>query len=506
MSCRHRLRLDKEVLMLFLHRRHRDSKLARVSIAILTSSGGFLIMIILIVWARANSVQAAGADPPHMIKAVFADAAHPACQMTSTLVLAAYQAWHGLPNHLQPPPYISTDPDVIARHIRMAQEQCIDGFIVDWYGPPRGLANDERGFIDRATAELLRQSAAAGFKIGLMYDEGTLSSLTALTTTQVISDLIYARSYFTLSNYLTISGKPTLFVFPYPNIDPHIDWSLVRQKLGIDITLLDEDPDPSTSPHDALFDGFYAWVQATPWITNNCADWGENYLNWFYRTMLNPTYRNKLMVGGVWPGFDDSRAVWGKERCMDRRCGRIWRETWNLVKQYQPPVVLIETWNDFEEGTDIEYSISTQTVWREDFNPLNSAFWFAPTAIWEDVHGPTAILREDNPDANYGKVETHVIGINADTSPFLWIDVTAVDPGASLTIQILDKHTGIPRDLLKNITSPGLYSINLAQGMDWHGVQSFTINIWIGGESKTVTFNRVSVQSACCSYLPILRR
>ena len=55
----------------------------------------------------------------------------------------------------------------------------------------------------------------------------------------------------------------------------------VRQKLGVDITLLDEDPDPIPITHDALFDGFYAWVQATPWITNSYRDWGEDYLNWF---------------------------------------------------------------------------------------------------------------------------------------------------------------------------------------------------------------------------------
>lgn len=491
-----------------MKRQDHKNPIGQIVLASAAILSGLGVLLEIMTPVRADlPVAAANAGPLQEVNATRVDILSPGCQMTSTLILAAYQAWHGLPNHLQPPPYISTDPDVISNHIRKAQRQCIDGFIVDWYGPPAGLANDgERGFIDQATAELHQQATALGFKMGLMYDEGTLSHVTAFTTTRVISDLLYARQYFTMSNYLTISGQPILFVFPYPDVDSQIDWSSVRQQLGISITLLEEGPNPKMPDHDVQFDGFYAWVQATPWIPNSCADWGENYLKWFYGTMLGPDYQSKLMVGGVWPGFDDSRASWGEERCMDRRCGQTWRDTWDLAKQFQPPIVLVETWNDFEEGTDIEYGVSPRSAWREDFDPLNRALWTTPSAVWEDVSGPTAILRENNPTADFGKVETTIIAANVDRFPFLLVNATAVDQGASYTIQILDKRTDTPRDLLKNITSPGSHLINLAQEMGWHGVQSFTINIWIGGEGKSVTFDLVSVQADCRSYLPTILR
>jgi hypothetical protein len=298
--------------MAYRDRKILDTRLFRAVLILLVGFGGFQGIIILIASAQANTHGSAGNIPSQAVTVPWVDSLYPACQMTSTLVLASYQAWHGLPDHLQLPPYLSTDPEVIARYIRMAQEQCLGGFVVDWYGPPDGLANDaDRDYIDSAAAELLEQSGASNLQIGLMYDEGTLSSLTALTTTRVISDLLYARSYFTRSNYLTISGKPALFVFPYPNIDPNIDWNLVRQKLDLDITLLDEDPDPGVPAHDALFDGFNYWVQATPWRPDSYSDWGEDYLNWFYPTLQNPAYKNKIGIGGVWPGFDDSRAGWG---------------------------------------------------------------------------------------------------------------------------------------------------------------------------------------------------
>ena len=283
---------------------------------------------------------------------------------SAPIILAEYQAWHGLvPTHTNPP-YVSTDARVISRHIEAAQALGISGFVVDWYGPPGGLSNDaDRAFIDQATAELIRQAETRGFKVALMYDEGTLSNtvpLTALRETRAISDLLYARRYFTSPAYLNIGGHPALFVFPYPQIDPDITWSHVRSQMGITLSLLDEDPNPDDQQHDVQFDGFYAWVQppSSGWRANG-SEWGHDYLSWFYGVMtgLSPTYTNRLAVGGVWPGFDDSAAPWGQNRYMWRRCGQTWRDTWRLANQFDPPYVMIATWNDFEEGSDIEFGI-----------------------------------------------------------------------------------------------------------------------------------------------------
>lgn len=276
-----------------------------------------------------------------------------------SLTLAAYQAWFGLNSHIQPPPYVSTDTTVISGHIAAAMSQGIDGFVVDWYGPEAGVVNDvDRKFIDQATTELLRQSNDEEFRIALMYDEGTVVATEAFTTAytnRVISDLLYARQYLTMSAYLTISGHPAIFVFPYSTVDPYVDWAEVRRQLGITVTLIDKDPDPLDSAHDALFDGFYAWVQAQ-WETDG-TEWGEEYLTWFYPTMSTTAYANNITIGGVWPGFDDTLASWGSGRYIWRRCGQTWRDTRRIAAQYKPQYVLIATWNDFEEGTDIERGI-----------------------------------------------------------------------------------------------------------------------------------------------------
>jgi len=280
------------------------------------------------------------------------------CVPGITLTLAAYQAWFGLDSHIKPPPYTSTDTTVISGHITAALAQGIDGFVVDWYGREAGVPNDpDRRFIDEVTLKLLQQSEGRDFYVALMYDEGTVSAAETLTTaytTRVISDLLDARRYFTMPAYLRVFGHPALFVFPYETVDPYIDWAEVRSH--ITVTLFDKDPNPGDPVHDAQFDGFFAWVQptASQWLTDG-TEWGEGYLTWFYNTMATSTYSDKVAVGGVWPGFDDSLASWGSGRYMWRRCGQTWCDTWSIAAQYNPPIVMIDTWNDFEEGTDIEF-------------------------------------------------------------------------------------------------------------------------------------------------------
>jgi hypothetical protein len=290
---------------------------------------------------------------------------------SAPVVLAEYHVWHGLPNHLIPPPYTSTEPSVISTHIRLAQAQDIGGFVVDWYGKPSkpcgtpgGFINDcDREFMDQATAELMQQAGPRGFRVALMYDEGTISwtgiTNTISYTNLLLNDLLYAKQYLTMTAYLTmttgITTAPVIFVFPYDTIDPYIDWSYIRSQLGIPVILLDKDPNPSDPTHDANFDGFYAWVWTPEWKADG-TKWGEDYLIWFYETMKN-VYSNKITVGGVWPGFDDSLASWGSNRYIWRRCGQTWLDTWELANTYNPPFVMIGTWNDIEEGTDIEYGV-----------------------------------------------------------------------------------------------------------------------------------------------------
>lgn len=150
-----------------------------------------------------------------------------------------------------------------------------------------------------------------------------------------------------------------------------------------------------------------------------------------------------------------------------------------------------------QDGTEVVLTevVLTEVVWQETFDPMVQSQWAQVTARWDDVSGPTAVLVENNPDEDFGKVESEVITVGAGLCPVLLVDVTAVDPHTSYTIQILDKRTGDAVDVLKSINYPGGHTVDLASAMGWReqDSQDFTINVWIGGKGGIVTFDRVAV-------------
>ena len=72
--------------------------------------------------------------------------------------------------------------------------------------------------------------------------------------------------------------------------------------------------------------------------------------------------RSSLAARGS--SFDDSKASWGLNRHISARCGQTFTDTFNFWRKEFPaddpiPFVMIETWNDYEEGTAIEHGIPT---------------------------------------------------------------------------------------------------------------------------------------------------
>jgi hypothetical protein len=110
------------------------------------------------------------------------------------------------------------------------------------------------------------------------------------------------------------------------------------------------------------FDGYYAWVSPGDkgWSPDG-SNWGEQYLSHFYETMKTK-YADKIIVGGAWAEFNDTKASWSLNRHMAARCGQTFKDTFNFWHSEFPPsepipFLMIETWNDYEEGTAIERGI-----------------------------------------------------------------------------------------------------------------------------------------------------
>jgi Glycosyl hydrolase family 71 len=271
-----------------------------------------------------------------------------------TRILADYQPWFGDRDHISVG-YSTQDPAVLRKQIQKAKSMGIYGFAVDWYG-------ERRPFEDNSYAILQRVASEENFHVCLMYDETQEDNGHATEDALEAFDKAY-RAYIGphapgREAYVTYNDRPIIFIFPKRG---HTDWDRVRNAVDQwerpPILIYKDQPPPRYAKD---FDGLYAWVHPGRAWDPKGGDWGKEYLEKFYEKNQGS---GKLLVGGIWPGFNDTRASWSLNRHMDRRCGQTFEDTLKLFHRYDDsehpmPFMLIATWNDYEEGTQIETGVS----------------------------------------------------------------------------------------------------------------------------------------------------
>lgn len=277
----------------------------------------------------------------------------PQTPQASPRKIAVYMPWFGDSRHIDVG-YSSQDRHVLRRQIEAARRAGISAFLVDWYG-------DRGPFLDKSFKLLQREARANHFQVALMYDEteenngnATEDAITALN--KAYKEYIGPKAR-DRDAYLTYNGRPVIVIFPKRG---KTNWNLVREQVNTWPTpplLFYKDGPPAE--FDSAFDGYYAWIHPGDkgWMADG-SDWGKQYLEEFYKNMKSK-YPGKIAMGAAWPGFDDSKAPWGLNRHMDARCGQTLSDTLELYHRYYDdsaplPFLLIETWNDYEEGTAIE--------------------------------------------------------------------------------------------------------------------------------------------------------
>ena len=290
----------------------------------------------------------------------FSDAAHQPVHLLHKAVggkpqlLALYEPWFGHPRHIQIS-YNSHDANVLRKQVQKAKSMGISGFVVDWYG-------NRDAFNDQTYALMQTTAAKQNFKVAMLYDETDKEDS---ATDVALADFAMFRSTYLAADaagreaYLTYEGRPVIFIFPKGN---HTNWDRVRAELNKwnPAPILIQENEPGKFP--GAFDGYYAWISPGKqgWAADG-SNWGEEYLDHFYSTMTSK-YQDKIHVGGIWASFDDSKASWGLNRNMAANCGQTFKNTSEIWRKYYapddpPPFLMIETWNDYEEGSAIEPGI-----------------------------------------------------------------------------------------------------------------------------------------------------
>jgi hypothetical protein len=265
----------------------------------------------------------------------------------TTKVYAHLLLWFGQSNHMNVG-YSSNNAAQIHLQVMDMISRGIDGVIIDWYGP--------NNFIDDATKLVMAEAEThPGFTFAIMVDQGAIEwdSCSGCTPQQaLISQLQYIeQTYFTSPAYMTEQGHPVVTNF---NIDSSytIDWTAVDAALSTQPFFLFQD---NGGFSHVISNGSYSWVMPTT------TDYGMSYLTSFYQTGMS--YANEETVGAAYKGFNDTLASWGSDRIMSQQCGQTWLQTFSEVNGLynsgeQLPALQLVTWNDYEEGTEIESGIN----------------------------------------------------------------------------------------------------------------------------------------------------
>jgi hypothetical protein len=267
---------------------------------------------------------------------------------SETRIYTRYMPWFG-DSHHRDVGYRSDDRQQVARQVADMLSRGIQGAIVDWYGPNSGSKNE-------STRLLMQEAERQNFEFAISEDAGSLAECQKRgcdVTAQLISDLNHAAEQFEASPaYVRFDDRPGVFFFGLEKYS--IDWRRVRRSVPLNPLFFFRNSGAFSNPNS---DGGYSWI--APETASPGDPMGMQYLDRFYSKAQSS---NKIAMGSAYKGFDDAEASWGKGRVIDQQCGQTWLATFaeagrSYSSRHQLPALIIPTWNDYEEGTEIETGI-----------------------------------------------------------------------------------------------------------------------------------------------------
>ena len=264
--------------------------------------------------------------------------------------------WFGFGDHMNVG-YISSDTLQVQKQVNDMLSRGIDGAIIDWYG--RGESNKHFASYDLATQAFMHQAELhPGFNFAIMHDAGALKTCANTVgcdvTQTLIDDLNYANvTYSGSTAYLMSGGRPVVYFFGHEAYT--IDWTRVRAGVAGNPMFIFRNGSGFTKPQTS---GAFSWVAPETVSSTNLM--AMSYLDNYYKTALG--FPTEYSTGSGYKGFNDTLALWGTNRIIGQQCGQTWLATIAEAGKYYSTTkqmlgIQLVTWNDYEEGSEIESGI-----------------------------------------------------------------------------------------------------------------------------------------------------
>jgi hypothetical protein len=305
--------------------------------------------------------------------------------------------------------YTSDDDRTVAAQVEDLRRRHIDGAVVSWQGA--GTKEDEatirlQKYVNARYCAgsqqcdpmyvIMYDGASLSYDVGSTHVHGTSGDgcgrmrgkdYENCVVAHLRNDMCYLNgTHWGNQAYLKSNGRPVLLIFPKGGIIPngggapswddvwnHVeDWNNKLPKHcgkapynadnGVPL-LVFEHADGFNHPASS---GAYAWVKVAGTNPQRAQYNFDVYqahdpasIDAFYQAARQHT--DKQIWGAAYKGFNSSDAAWGTGRILDQECGRLWMasllESKKFFRDRPLPYLQIVTWNDYNEGTEIESGI-----------------------------------------------------------------------------------------------------------------------------------------------------
>ena len=168
--------------------------------------------------------------------------------------------------------------------------------------------------------------------------------------------------------YLRYQGKPVIFFWRQQRFSIE-EWQALRNQV---------DPNRDTYwiaegvevAYQSVFDGHHlysiAWSQSPQ---AELAKWSQRIQNFEAENQVE-----RIWVATAMPGYDDTRLPRDDAFAVDRRDGSYYRETWQAAVDSQPEMIVITSFNEWPEGTQIEPSVTYGNLYLDITRELITSF------------------------------------------------------------------------------------------------------------------------------------
>ncbi|WP_303829295.1 hypothetical protein [Asticcacaulis taihuensis] len=270
------------------------------------------------------------------------------------------------PNYPVGGPYDSLDPDVIAHQMAQIKAAGITGLIVSWWGQTDRTNDQLRRVLDAAGAQGLKVTA---------YVEQVASA------EGVAEDTLYLyRTYARHPAWLRLDNKPVIMYFDRLMQDIGLDgWQKARALIEKQVPnaisyIATANTLKEIKARKGAFDGLHIYSQQFEGAESRLipALWRAKYYSDWVRAQKGA----KVTTATILPGFDDRLQLdrKGKRPVIKREDGKPFRDLWNAAIAAKPDWILIVSFNEWHEASQIEPSTAFGTRELETCRQMSAKF------------------------------------------------------------------------------------------------------------------------------------